>query len=207
MEDDKFLQEKLDLLNKLIEELKKENGTPLQSKTYWSTAMRIFVGMVLLIALGCWLWTVRVIKESDNMCILIVTCITLVAIVSILSFLTYKVVFLVNSIEQRKSDYMMSINKECEMLAINLRKSLANKILDSITFDKKKDGGAEKEKKDESKYTIPKEQYEHEERMAIINALGVDCDKKSVDTIHVKLAEIVKALKEKSVISKPYCAK
>lgn len=206
MEENTSLQEKIDLLEKQIGELKTEKGTPLQSMISWRPAIWISLGMLFFIGICCGLWIENVIKESDNMSFWIVKCITLVTIVSIVAILTYKIFILVSSIEQRKLDSLMSIDKEREMLVINLRKSLANKILDSIIFDKK-DGGAEKEKKDESKYTIPKEQYEHEERMAIINALGVDCDKKSVDTIHVKLAEIVKALKEKSVISKPYCAK
>lgn len=196
MEENTLPQEKLDLLETQIDKLKTEKVAPFQSTKSWSPAIWILVGMVVFIALGCWLWTAQVIKDSDNMSFLIVKCITFVAIVSIVSVLTHKVIFLVSSIEQRKSDYIMSIYKEREMLVINLRKSLANKVLDSITLEDKKDGSAESEKQDESECLKVKEKYEHEERMAVIKALGVDCDKKSIDMIHLKLVEIEKALKQ-----------
>lgn len=161
MEDNTSLHEKLDLLEKQIDELKKEKDTPLKCKIFWTPVICISLGLLMFIIVGCGLWVGCTIDESANMSFWIIKCITLVVIVAIVSILTHKVISLISPIEQRKSDSIMSIYKEREMLVINLRKSLANKVLDSITLEDKKDGGTEKDKKDESKHTILKEQCEH----------------------------------------------
>lgn len=196
MEENTFPQAKLDLLEKQIDKIKSENGTPLQCKISWITAIWILVGIVVFIALGCWFWTTQVIKDFDNISFWIVNCITIVTIVSIVSILTYKLVYLVSSIEQRKSDSMMSIYKEREMLVINLQKSLASKVLDSITFENKKDGIGEREKSNESDSFKVKEQQDHEERMAIIKALGNNCSKDSISAIQEGIKDIQRTLKE-----------
>lgn len=149
MEENASRQAKLDLLEKQIDELKEEKDSPLKCKISWTPAIWVLGGMVALITVGC-VGLESFLNEADNTSFLIIKCITLVALVSAVSILTHKVIFLVSSIEQRKTDSMMSIYKEREMLVINLRKSLANKVLDSITLEDKKGGSGEKEKQNGS---------------------------------------------------------
>lgn len=196
MEENTSLQAKIDLLDKQLDELKTEKVIPLQCKISWTPAIWLSSLMPLIIVVGCGLWIGFTLDKSDNMSFWIVNCITLVAIVSIVSVLTYKLVYLVSLIEQRKSDSIMSIYKEREMSVINLRKSLANKVLDSITLEDKENGNTKREKNDESESSKVKEQHDHEERMAIIKALGNNCSKESISAMLEGIKDIQKSLKD-----------
>lgn len=186
----------IDSLEEKIKKLNGENMTFMPWKNSLPAATIIIVFLVLAVLGGIVYIVLGMVNDKSDLEFRIILFSSLFLIVSIISFWGYKVITLVISRDQQALDTKLSIYKEREMLVINLRKSLANKVLDSITLEDKKDGSAESEKQDESECLKVKEKYEHEERMAIIKALGVDCDKKSIDTIHLKLVEIEKALKQ-----------
>lgn len=186
----------IDSLDEKIKKLNGENMTFMPWKNSLPAATIIIVFLVLAV-LGVIIYRVlSMVNDKSDLEFRIILFSSLFLIVSIISFWGYKVITLVISRDQQALDTKLSIYKEREMSVINLRKSLAGKELDSITFDNKKDGGAEKEKKDDSDNTKLKEQYEHEERMAIINVLGSNYSKESISEILKGIKEIQKLLKE-----------
>lgn len=181
------LDERIQLLNDLNFNLPIKNTSITYTVFKWTIVPIGIISSVWLI--------VSLIKADDYVHWAIISA-TLLLLAAITFVFSYYVIEEENSKEQHVLDTNLALCKEREMSVISLHKSLAGKVLDSITFDNKKDGGAEKEKKDESDNTKLKEQYEHEERMAIINALGNNCSKESISEIQEGIKDIQKILKD-----------
>lgn len=194
MEENTPLQEKLNLLEKLINELKEEKNISVKKESFSFPKINIWLYVFILL---CIIFIVGIsyipwISEFTRT----IGCVSLVLIVLAIGHFTY-VIFELDKTEHRlRLDSEMSIYKEREMLIINLRKSLANKVLDSISFEDKKDGSVGREKSAESDRLKLNEQYDHEERVAIIKALGNNCSKESISAIQEKIKDIQKIIKE-----------